>query len=70
MKTFFVQKLSDSKVSCDKPMPIREVQCHENHLRGVGVDWTARAWYVKTEDGKLHGQFESEAAAEQFARTN
>lgn len=49
-------------------MPVREVQLHENHISGPGIDYVARAWYVKTEDGVLHGQFHSEAEADAFAR--
>ena len=39
---------------------------HENHIRGTGLDYTARAWYVR-KDGKLHGQFSTENEAVSFA---
>ena len=39
---------------------------HENHISGKGVDYTARAWYVRM-DGKLHGQFLTENEAVSFA---
>ena len=40
-------------------------EAHENHS-GKGLDYTARAWYVR-KDGKLHGQFSTENEAVSFA---
>ena len=42
------------------------IECHENRIHGAGVDYTARAWYVRR-DGKLHGQFMTEREAISFA---
>ena len=47
-----------------------QIECHENHISGPGVDYTARAWYVRLPNGKLHGQFMSLENAEQFAEAN
>ena len=41
------------------------IECHENRISGKGVDYTARAWYVR-KDGKLHGQFMTENEAISF----
>lgn len=47
-------------------LPATTIECHENHIHGAGVDYTARAWYVR-KDGKLHGQFMTENEAISFA---
>ena len=70
MKTHYVQKAARSRLTGEPPQPVREVQCHENKISVGGVTTIVRAWYVKTEDGQLHGQFHSEHAADWFASTH
>ena len=62
---------------CETPqqaIPLKEIhtlpttiECHENHISGPGVDYTARAWYVRLPNGKLHGQFMTHREAVSFA---
>ena len=54
-------------------LPATTIECrcwarwpHENHISGEGLNYTARAWYVR-KDGKLHGQFATENEAVSFA---
>ena len=54
-------------------LPATTIECrcwirwpHENHISGEGLNYTARAWYVRR-DGKLHGQFMTENEAVSFA---
>ena len=54
-------------------LPATTIECrcwarwpHENHISGEGLNYTARAWYVR-KDGKLHGQFLTENEAVSFA---